>query len=72
MCKGEDLVVGKGVPGIKSAVSRVLGMGDEDGTRLPLKGGLPEDEWAKWTDIMDDLGALEKELASGTPGENGR
>lgn len=65
-------MVGKGVPGIKSAVSRVLGMGDEDGTRLPLKGGLAEDEWAKWTEIMDDLEALEKELGSATSGENGR
>ena len=58
-------MVGKGVPGIKSAVSRILGMGDEDGTRLPLRGGLPDEEWAKWSQIMDDLEALEKELASG-------
>ena len=58
------LVVGEGVPGIKSAVSRILGIGDEDGTRLPLCGGLPDEEWAKWSPIMDDLGALEKELAS--------
>ena len=65
-------MVGKGVPGIKSAVSRCLGMGDEDGTRLPLKGGMADDEWAKWTDIMDDLGALEKELASGSGQENGK
>ena len=59
-------MVGKGVPGIKSAVSRILGMGDEDGTRLPLRGGLPDEEWAKWSQIMDDLGALEEELASGS------
>jgi len=72
VCRGEELVVGKGVPGIKSAVSRVLGMGDQDGTRLPLKGGMPDDEWAKWTDVMDDLGALEKELASGSGQENGK
>ncbi len=72
VCRGEELVVGKGVPGIKSAVSRVLGMGDQDGTRLPLKGGMSDDEWAKWTDVMDDLGALEKELASGSGEENGK
>ncbi len=72
VCRGEELVVGMGVPGIKSAVSRVLGMGDQDGTRLPLKGGMSDDEWAKWTDVMDDLGALEKELASGSGEENGK
>ena len=65
VCRGEELVVGKGVPGIKEAVSRVLGMGDLDGTRLPLKGGLGAGEWEKWKDIMDDLSSLEEELASG-------
>ena len=64
VCKGEELVVGCGVPGIKEAVSRVLGMGDRDGTRLPLKGGIGDAEWVKWTEIMDDLGSLEQELAS--------
>ena len=64
VCRGEELVVGCGVPGIKEAVSRILGMGDKDGTRLPLKGGMGEGEWEKFTEIMDDLGNLEQELAS--------
>ena len=72
VCRGEELVVGKGVPGIKEAVSRVLGMGDVDGTRLPLKGGLGVGEWEKWKDIMNNLGALEEELASGKSRPDGK
>ena len=64
VCKGEELVVCCGVPGIKEAVSRVLRMGDKDGTRLPLKGGMGEGEWEKWTEIMGDLKVLEEELSS--------
>lgn len=37
----EELVVKFGTVGIKEAVSRILGMGDRDGTRLPLIGGIP-------------------------------
>lgn len=57
-------MVGCGVPGIKEAISRVLGMGDRDGTRLPLKGSMRDGEWEKWTEITDDLKSLEDELAS--------
>ena len=64
VCRGEELVVGNGVPGIKEAVSRVLGMGDKDGTRLPLKGSMGDGEWEKWKEIMDDLKSLEDELGS--------
>ena len=65
VCKGEELVVGYGVPGIKEAVSRVLGMGDRDGTRLPLKGGMGDEKWREWEEIMNDLGDLEHELSKG-------
>jgi 2-keto-3-deoxy-L-rhamnonate aldolase len=37
----EEIVVKFGTVGIKEAVSRILGMGDRDGTRLPLCGGIP-------------------------------
>ena len=47
VCRGEELVAGGGVPGVKEAVSRVLGMGDRDGTRFPLKGGIGDTEWEK-------------------------
>jgi 2-keto-3-deoxy-L-rhamnonate aldolase len=60
----EELVVKFGTVGIKEAISRVLGMGDRDGTRLPLTGGLPggDNEWANWKVAIDDLDAVEKSL----------
>jgi 2-keto-3-deoxy-L-rhamnonate aldolase len=60
----EELVVKFGTVGIKEAVSRVLGMGDRDGTRLPLTGGIPggDKEWDNWKEAMDDLEAVEKSI----------
>ncbi|CAJ2502278.1 Uu.00g096720.m01.CDS01 [Anthostomella pinea] len=56
----EELVVRFGTVGIKEAVSRLRGMGDCDGTRLPLFGGIPggDDEWAKWKECV---GMMEEE-----------
>lgn len=60
----EELVVKFGTVGIKEAVSRILGMGDRDGTRLPLAGGLPggDKEWENWAEVIGDLDAVEKSL----------
>lgn len=60
----EELVVKFGTVGIKEAVSRILGMGDIDGTRLPLCGGLPggTKEWENWSGVIGDLEAVEKSL----------
>jgi 2-keto-3-deoxy-L-rhamnonate aldolase len=60
----EELVVKYGTVGIKEAVSRVLNMGDRDGTRLPLSGGIPggDKEWENWTQAIGDLEAVEKTL----------
>jgi 2-keto-3-deoxy-L-rhamnonate aldolase len=60
----EEIVVKFGTVGIKEAVSRVLGLGDRDGTRLPLFGGIPggDAEWAKWTQDIGALEAVEKSL----------
>lgn len=53
-----------GTVGIKEAVSRVMGFGDRDGTRLPLCGGIPggDKEWENWKEGMDELEAVEKGL----------
>lgn len=61
---GEELVVKHQAVGIKEAVSRILGMGDRDGTRLPLKGGFPGGgtEWKEWEGVMGVLQALEDTL----------
>lgn len=60
----EELVVRFGTVGIKEAVSRILGLGDREGTRLPLMGGIPggEQEWEAWKEVMADLEAVEKSL----------
>jgi 2-keto-3-deoxy-L-rhamnonate aldolase len=60
----EELVVRFGTVGVKEAVSRVLGLGERDGTRLPLRGGLPggDQEWENWKGAMGDLEAVEKSL----------
>ncbi len=60
----EELVVKFGIVGIKEAISRILGMGDMDGTRLPLVGGIPggDKEWENWKEVIGDLEAVEKSL----------
>lgn len=60
----EELVVKYGTVGIKEAISRILGLGDIDGTRLPLCGGIPggDKEWENWKVIIGDLDAVEKSL----------
>ena len=62
VCRGEELVVGCGVVGVKEAVSCVLGMGDTDGTRLPMKGGMPEGSWAKFEGVVTELQKLEQTI----------
>ena len=60
----EELVVKFGTVGIKEAVSRILSIGDTDGTRLPLFGGIPggDKEWENWKEVIGDLEAVEKSL----------
>jgi len=60
----EELVVKFGTVGIKEAISRILGMGDRDGTRLPLTGGIPggDKEWENWKEAIGDLEAVEKSI----------
>ncbi len=60
----EEIVVKFGTVGIKEAISRILGLGDIDGTRLPLFGGVPggDKEWESWKEVIGDLDAVEKSL----------
>jgi len=58
----EELVVKFGTVGIKEAISRLRGFGDEDGTRLPLWGGMGEGEWGKWEDTVRDMQEEERRL----------
>ncbi|TGO55183.1 hypothetical protein BOTNAR_0250g00190 [Botryotinia narcissicola] len=60
----EEIVVKYGTVGIKECVSRILGMGEKDGTRLPLVGGIPggDAEWEKWRGVIGELEEVEKSL----------
>lgn len=60
----EELVVKFGTVGIKEAVSRVLGLGERDGTRLPLIGGIPggDAEWENWKGAVGELEKVEASL----------
>ncbi|KAI1273446.1 dihydrodipicolinate synthase [Xylaria sp. FL0933] len=53
----EELVARFGTVGIKEAISRLRGLGDRDGTRLPLYGGIPggDAEWANWEGLADSV-----------------
>ncbi|UNI20876.1 2-keto-3-deoxy-L-rhamnonate aldolase [Purpureocillium takamizusanense] len=61
----EELIVTHGIPGIKEAVSRLRGIGDGDGTRLPLFGGMPggDEEWAKWLGVLNKMEEVEVRLS---------
>jgi len=60
----EEIVVRFGTVGIKESISRILALGDRDGTRLPLFGGIPggDKEWENWNEVVSELEAVEKSL----------
>ena len=63
ICRAGELVMKWGTVGLKEAVSRELGLGRRDGTRLPLCGGMPEGAWDEFEDAMGTLRRMEKMLA---------
>jgi 2-keto-3-deoxy-L-rhamnonate aldolase len=60
----EEIVVKYGTVGIKECISRILGLGDRDGTRVPLIGGIPggDHEWDNWRKVIGELETVEKSL----------
>ena len=62
---GEELIVKWGTVGVKEGVSRVLRFGDPRGTRLPLKGGLPDGGWMEFEGAFDELRIIEGDLEEG-------
>ncbi|KAJ6440246.1 homoserine kinase [Purpureocillium lavendulum] len=60
----EEIVVKHGVVGIKEAVSRLRGIGDRDGTRLPMHGGIPggDEEWVRWLGVLNAVEEFEVRL----------
>lgn len=59
---GEEFIGAGGIIGIKEAVKRVLGFGNMDGGRLPLKGKLPDGEWEKWDTILGRVQKMEESI----------
>lgn len=61
ICQGEKLVEKWGTVGIKEAISRLWGMGDKEGARLPLAGGFQgaDKEWDLFKDVFDELKGME-------------
>lgn len=57
--RAEEFVVKNGIKGMKEAIYTVLSMGNKDGGRLPLKGGMPPGEWEAWKVAMDAMAELE-------------
>lgn len=60
--KGEKLVVRWGTTGVRECVARVVGLGDSDGGRVPLRGGFGDSEWTKWQDAVQALQEVESTL----------
>ncbi|KAI4227196.1 MAG: hypothetical protein L6R36_002573 [Xanthoria steineri] len=61
VARGEGLVVGHGVVGVKEGVRRVLGWDSE--CRLPLVKGLREEQWDEWKGVVGELEKVEKGLS---------
>lgn len=58
--RAEEFVGKWGIVGIKEGIYQVLKIGNLSGGRLPLKGRLPEGEWAAWSVATDAMKKLEE------------
>ncbi|KAL1617834.1 hypothetical protein SLS54_007615 [Diplodia seriata] len=58
----EEFVGKTGILGIKEGVFRVLGLGNLEGGRLPLRGKLAEGEWEKWAAETGRMDEIEKSI----------
>lgn len=64
ICEGEKLIARWGPVGMKEAISRIWGIGDRNGGRLPLAGGFEDgdEEWKKWDKTFQGLKELEEKF----------
>ena len=58
----EEVIVKWGVPGIKAGIARVLGLGNADGMRLPMRGGMPESAWPEFETAFKKISDIELAL----------
>ncbi|KAL8907509.1 MAG: hypothetical protein Q9171_005824 [Xanthocarpia ochracea] len=60
VARGEGLVAGHGVVGVKEGVRRVLEWDSE--CRLPLVKGMEDEQWREWQGVVEELEKVEKGL----------
>lgn len=61
--KGEEYIGKGGIIGIREGIFRVVGLGNLEGGRLPLKGRLAEGEWEALREAyLTDIGRTEKTI----------
>lgn len=60
VARGEGLVVSGGVVGVKEMVGRCLGWEGAKVCRLPLVGGMRDEEWGKWEGAVEELMEIER------------
>lgn len=58
----EEMVGKWGIVGIKEGIFKVMGIGNLDGGRLPLRGCLPDGEWERWAGPLGEMKSIEDGL----------
>ncbi|KAL1616398.1 hypothetical protein SLS56_011440 [Neofusicoccum ribis] len=58
----EEFIGKNGILGIREGIYRVLGMGNLEGGRLPLRGKIAEGEWEKWAVATGAMAEVETRI----------
>ncbi|KAK0625646.1 putative 4-hydroxy-2-oxoglutarate aldolase [Lasiodiplodia hormozganensis] len=58
----EEFIGKNGIIGIREGIYRVLGLGNLEGGRLPLRGKLADGEWEKWATENGAMGEIEAKI----------
>ena len=61
--RAEEMVARWGIKAIKEAIWRVLGMGNLEGGRLPLRGSMGKGEWEQWSQALEEMEKIEASLS---------
>ncbi|KAK7701610.1 hypothetical protein SLS57_011659 [Botryosphaeria dothidea] len=58
----EEFIGKNGILGIREGIYRVLGIGNLEGGRLPLRGKIAEGEWEKWGVVTGAMAEIEAKI----------
>lgn len=64
IAQGEEVIGKFGTVGVKEGVSKALGMGLRDATRLPMMGGMPAGAWGEFEEAFERLKRIEEGLGN--------